>query len=56
LEKFLYGKRKDGVPQKAHGIYTNVYSVFGWDDRVAGANPDRNIRFQLMRDAFASEN
>ncbi len=34
----------------------NVYTVVGWDGRVAGADPDRNIRFQLMRDAFANEN
>jgi hypothetical protein len=33
-----------------------VYTVVGWDGRVAGADPDRNIRFQLMRDAFANEN
>ena len=33
-----------------------VYTVIGWDGRVAGADPDRNIRFQLMRDAFANEN
>ncbi len=33
-----------------------VYSVIGWDGRVVGADPDLNIRFQLMRDAFANEN
>ncbi|HXX08416.1 MAG TPA: hypothetical protein VEJ43_10165 [Pseudolabrys sp.] len=33
-----------------------VYSVIGWDGRVLGADPDRNIRFQLMRDGFANEN
>jgi hypothetical protein len=25
-------------------------TVFGWDGRVLGADPDPNIRFQLMRD------
>ena len=30
--------------------------VVGWDGRVAGYDPDLNIRFQLMRDAFANEN
>jgi hypothetical protein len=33
-----------------------VYMVLGWDGRVVGIEPDRNIRFQLMRDAFANEN
>lgn len=33
-----------------------VYVVVGRDGRVVGADPDRNIRFQLMRDAFANEN
>jgi hypothetical protein len=33
-----------------------VYMVLGWDGRVVGTEPDRNIRFQLMRDAFANEN
>ena len=30
--------------------------VVGWDGRVVGTDPDKNIRFQLMRDAFANEN
>ena len=30
--------------------------VVGWDGRNAGYDPDLNIRFQLMRDAFANEN
>jgi hypothetical protein len=38
------------------GSLGGVYVVVGWDGRVAGADPDRNIRFQLMRDAFANEN
>ena len=38
------------------GSLGGVYSVVGWDGRVVGADPDRNIRFQLMRDAFANEN
>jgi len=33
-----------------------VVTVVGWDGRTVGADPDRNIRFQLMRDAFASDN
>jgi hypothetical protein len=33
-----------------------VYMVVGWDGGVVGTDPDRNIRFQLMRDAFANEN
>jgi hypothetical protein len=33
-----------------------AHTVVGWDGRVVGADPDRNIRFQLMRDAFANEN
>jgi len=37
-------------------VLRNVYTVVGWDGRIAGADPDRNIRFQLMRDAFANEN
>ena len=41
-----------GMPGSPGG----VYAVVGWDGRVAGADPDRNIRFQLMRDAFANEN
>ncbi len=40
----------------AYASPKGVYSVIGWDGRVAGADPDRNIRFQLMRDAFANEN
>lgn len=39
------------MPGSLGGVY-----VVGWDGRVAGADPDRNIRFQLMRDAFANEN
>ena len=38
------------------GSLGGVYTVVGWDGRVVGADPDRNIRFQLMRDAFANEN
>ena len=38
------------------GSRGGVYTVVGWDGRVVGADPDRNIRFQLMRDAFANEN
>ncbi len=38
------------------GTPGGVYTVVGWDGRIAGADPDRNIRFQLMRDAFANEN
>jgi hypothetical protein len=38
------------------GSLGGVYMVVGWDGRVVGADPDRNIRFQLMRDAFANEN
>jgi len=38
------------------GSHGGVYTVVGWDGRVVGADPDRNIRFQLMRDAFANEN
>ena len=38
------------------GSSGSVYVVIGWDGRVVGADPDRNIRFQLMRDAFANEN
>jgi hypothetical protein len=38
------------------GSPNGVYMVVGWDGRVVGADPDRNIRFQLMRDAFANEN
>ena len=38
------------------GSFNGVFTVVGWDGRVAGADPDRNIRFQLMRDAFANEN
>jgi hypothetical protein len=33
-----------------------AYTVIGWDGRIVGADPDRKIRFQLMRDAFANEN
>ena len=33
-----------------------VVTVVGWDGRTVGADPDRSIRFQLMRDAFASDN
>ena len=38
------------------GSPSGVYMVVGWDGRVVGADPDRNIRFQLMRDAFANVN
>ena len=38
------------------GSPASVYVVIGWDGRIVGADPDRNIRFQLMRDAFANEN
>jgi hypothetical protein len=38
------------------GTPGGVYTVVGWDGRIVGADPDRNIRFQLMRDAFANEN
>jgi len=31
-------------------------SVVRWDGKYAGQDPDQNIRFQLMRDAFANEN
>jgi len=46
---------------KAMEAYTmaqskGVHTVVGWDGRVLGADPDRNIRFQLMRDGFANEN
>lgn len=32
--------------QRAH----DVNAVYGWDDRYRGADPNPNIRFQLMRD------
>jgi hypothetical protein len=32
--------------QPAH----DVKRVYGWDGRYLGADPDPNIRFQLMRD------
>jgi len=38
------------------GSLGGVHKVVGWDGRLVGADPDRNIRFQLMRDAFANEN
>jgi hypothetical protein len=38
------------------GTRSGVFTVVGWDGRVAGSHPDHNICFQLMRDAFANEN
>jgi len=38
------------------GSLGGVYTVVAWDGRIVGADPDRNIRFQLMRDALANEN
>ena len=31
-------------------------TVVRWDGKIAGKDPDANIRFQLLRDAFANEN
>ena len=33
-----------------------VVTFVGWDARTVGADPDREIRVQLMRDTFASDN
>ena len=30
--------------------------VIRWDGHVVGADPDANVRFQLMRDGYADEN
>jgi len=46
-------KREVSSP-KAHASQSqrasDVNSVYGWDGRYRGADPDPNIRFQLMRD------
>jgi hypothetical protein len=30
--------------------------VYRWDGKIAGKDPDANVRFQLLRDSFANEN
>ncbi len=34
----------------------DVNAVYGWDGRYRGADPDPNIRFQLMRDQNLGRN
>ena len=51
---------QNGAPSAAEA-YTSIdpygaYSVTRWDGKVVGADPDVNVRFQLMRDGFANEN
>ena len=35
---------------------SGAQAVVRWDGHVVGADPDENVRFQLMRDGFANEN
>lgn len=51
-----YGGRRAGAARQFASAARATASVIGWDGRVVGADPDLNIRFQLMRDAFANEN
>ena len=44
---------------KAYGANAQASSgntVVRWDGRMMGGDPDANVRFQLMLDAFANEN
>ena len=34
----------------------DAQAVVRWDGHVVGADPDVNVRFQLMRDGYANEN
>jgi hypothetical protein len=54
----LAAKKKSAVQAYAMATVTapNSRTVIGWDGRTLGADPDQNIRFQLMRDGFANEN
>jgi len=44
-----------GLYASDQGAY-DANPVARWDGKIVGADPDVNVRFQLMRDGFADEN
>jgi hypothetical protein len=44
---------QNNAPYQTYNPYTTVYR---WDGKYAGQDPDGNVRFQILRDGFANEN